>query len=137
MADWVDHRAQVVADFRQFYGMSLPVGADDDPPDPEMYSVLWTELPPESRCARREVPDLAWGDAEYLLRSIDYSLRVIAWQRTKDGARGRNAPSPCPTPGEAARRRDAAERSRRNADSIARQLGYDPGELRGDDGDGD
>lgn len=133
----MDHRAQVVADFRQYYGMSMPVGAGDDPPDPELYSVLWTELPPESRCARRADPDSAWGDEEYLLRSIDYSLKVLAWQRTKDGQRGRNAPAPCPTPGETARRRGAAERSRANADSVARQLGYDPAELRGDEADVD
>lgn len=130
VADWIGHRVDVVADFRQFYGMDLPL--EGDPPDPVLYSVLWSELPRESRCARRLDPDLGWGDAERLLRSIDYSLKLICWQRTKDGQHGRNAPDPAPTPGEAARARERAERSRRNADAVARRLGYDPMELRGD-----
>lgn len=29
-----------------------------------------------------------------LLRSVEFSLRVLAWQNTKDGATGRNAPQP-------------------------------------------
>ena len=54
-----------------------------------------------------------------------------------EGWAARQERAPCPTPGETARRRGAAERSRANADSVARQLGYDPAELRGDEADGD
>lgn len=33
-----------------------------------------------------------------LLRSIEHSLRVLRWQQTRDGARGRNAPEPLALP---------------------------------------
>lgn len=46
-----------------------------------------------------ERPELAWGDEEALLSSIEYSLRVLRWHNTKDGQRGRKPPKPIPFPG--------------------------------------
>ncbi len=110
-----------MADFRQFYGIDLPVEDDADMADLPRMALLWSALPRESRTARRIDPALAWGDTEYLLHSIEYSLRVIAWQRTKDAERRRNQPKPWKTPGEAARARanaDAALGRRQEIDEI-------------------
>lgn len=119
--DWYRHREDVVADFRQFYGIDLPIDDDAEMADLRRMALLWAALPRESRTARRCDPSLAWGDAEYLMHSMEYSLRVIAWQRTKDAEKRRNFPEPWKTPGEAAdavRRRDRALASRQEIDEI-------------------
>ena len=47
-------------------------------------------------------PALAWSDESYLLARIDYTLRVIAWMFSKDGADNVNRPEPISTPAEIA-----------------------------------
>ena len=66
---------------------------------PEHAASLAVQLPPGSRTFVAERPELAWGDSEALLSSIEYSLRVLRWQNTKDGQRGRKPPTPVPSPG--------------------------------------
>ena len=91
--------------------------------DGTRYGVLWSQLPSDSRTARAECPDLVWGDAERLLWSVEYSLRVIAWQRTKDGSKGRNRPKPLQTPMERARNRRNRDEAIANKEEIDRILG--------------
>ena len=43
--------------------------------------------------------DDQWGLSELLLAEAVDTLRIIAWQKTKDGAKGRNQPEPIPRPG--------------------------------------
>lgn len=43
-------------------------------------------------------PDWRWDVSEQLLHSVEHSVRVLAWQQTKDGMRGRNVPKPVPAP---------------------------------------
>lgn len=113
-----------MADFQQFYGLELPLHSD--PPDIERFAVLWGQLPATSRCARAEDPDRGWTEGEHMLRSIEYSLRVLVWSKTKYAQDGTNEPRPLPSPGEALRRHKAAERSRERAASVAAQLGLPP-----------
>lgn len=40
-----------------------------------------------------------WNNEAMLLASAVDTLRVIAWQKTRDGSKGRNAPAPIPRPG--------------------------------------
>lgn len=40
-----------------------------------------------------------WGMVEQLLALVVDELAVANWQRSKDGAKGRNRPSPLPRPG--------------------------------------
>lgn len=82
--------------------------------------MLWNELPPTSRCKADEG---GWSSIEYMLRSLEYTARVLAWQNTKDAQKGRNQPIPIKTPAERAeayRKRDAAL-SRKN--EIAKRFG--------------
>lgn len=88
-------------------------------------AALAAQLPLESRVVRAEAPEAAWGDADEMLRRIEHSLRVLAWQQTKDGAKGRNAPRPLPSPVEQARVRRKVERT--DVDEINRILGFDKG----------
>lgn len=69
---------------------------------------LAAQLPAESRCARAVDPRAAWTAGEWMLRSIEHGVRVLAWMQTRDGERGRRRPRPVPAPGE---REDAARRA--------------------------
>lgn len=109
----------MVADFRQFYGIDLPIEPTDE--DCSRWSMLWFALPRESRTARRQSPELRWSEAEYMLAMAVYALDVIKWQRTKDGQHNRNRPKPLRTPAERAaaeRRRDSALAAREEIDAI-------------------
>lgn len=39
-----------------------------------------------------------WQTSDYLLWSMEYHLRIMAWQRTEDGAKGINKPRPIESP---------------------------------------
>ena len=99
-----DHPGELRADFQRFYGLNLDgMGTE--------YSVahaatLAAHLPQESACVRVASPEAAWDDATYLLAAIEYDLRVLAWQNSRDGAKGRNKPRPVQTPADVARVRD-------------------------------
>ena len=109
-----------MADFRQFYGIDLPLEPEDV--DCARWGLLWHALPRESRTARRQFPDLEWSEGEHMLNQAVYYLHMLEWRLcTKDGQRGRRAPQPSPTPGERAdaeRRRENAERARGEIDRI-------------------
>ena len=99
----------MVADFRQFYGMDLPLEPVDE------------DCSRRPRLARRQSPELRWSEGEYMLASAVHALEVLVWQRTKDGRRGRNKPRPPRTPAERAeaqRRRDNALAAREGIDRI-------------------
>lgn len=83
-------------------------------------AALCAQLPRESRLARVSAPECEWSEAEYILHKIEYSLRVIAWQNTKDARKGRRCPKPLPTPAEEVRLRQKLERT--NMADIAKKL---------------
>ena len=117
------------ADFQQFYGLNL-----DDMGRAYTYlhaAALTAQLPRESRTVLADAPEAAWSDADEMLRRIEHAARVLAWQQTKDGAKGRNAPRPLPSPVEQAKVRHKVERT--DVDEINRILGYgEGGGLNGD-----
>ena len=79
-----------MADFRQFYGIDLPLEAGDE--DCRRWAMLWHALPRESRTARRQSPALEWSEGEYMLNQAVYYLHLIAWRQcTKDGQKGRRS----------------------------------------------
>lgn len=65
-------------------------------------------LPSDSLVFKAENPALEWGEVMYMLRNIEFMLRVLAWQNTKDGQKGRKKPKPIETPSERAELRDKA-----------------------------
>ena len=78
------------ADFQQFYGLDIDgMGGD--------YTLahaaaLAAQLPRESRCFRHDNPGAWWSEGEYMLAEIAYGIAILAWQRSKDGAKGVNKP---------------------------------------------
>lgn len=72
-------------------------------------AALAAQLPPTSRLARAEHPELEWDEGTYILSHIEHTLRVIAWQRTKDAEHRRNFPEHIKTPADRAKERRAEE----------------------------
>lgn len=111
----------MVADFRQYYGIDLPLADGDEFEDMARAALLWSGLPEGSRTAHRTVPESRWTPTDYLLRAMEHDIRVLIWQGSKDGAKGSNAPRPIQTPAERARnieRRDDALAARADIDRI-------------------
>lgn len=125
----MENTADVVADFRQFYGMDVPCDPWADMGDLPRFAMLWSRLPSESRTARRLNPSLGWDDQTQMLQRIEYWLHWIQWSRTEDARHKRNRPSPLEPPWERLQRERRAEESREHKDEIAMELGYDPGDL--------
>lgn len=80
----------------RFYGLSLDLMG-------EAYSyrdaaAMVAHLPSESALRRAEGD--GWSEAERLLASCEFSLRVLRWQPTKDGVKDRNQPVPRKSPRE-------------------------------------
>ena len=123
------HPSELYADFRQYYG------ADFDKLRGEIGEIrtsdLAAQLPSNSRSFRTIQPELAWTERDYMLWSIEYSLRVLRWQSTKDGRSGRNKPRPFPLPADRARVMDKIEATDMKA--IADALGIDL-DMEGVDG---
>nr|DAP17379.1 MAG TPA: protein of unknown function (DUF5361) [Caudoviricetes sp.] len=53
---------------------------------------------PGSPLAAALDPAATWPVENYLLSSIEYSLRWLCWAETEDGEKGRNLPKPPITP---------------------------------------
>ena len=82
----------------------------------------WSSFPQYSRTARSQSPEAEWCATDYLLWRIEHTLRVIAWQSTEDGAKGRRPPKPLPTPADRARVERKLQAT--DLDFINRKLGY-------------
>ena len=87
------HAGALTADFRRYYGARVRDFGALEAAD------LAANLPRESASMRALDPSAAWGDAEYLLWSIEFSLRVIRYGLA--GCEGQ-PPEPLPRPAGAA-----------------------------------
>lgn len=121
-------RGEVVADFRQTYGIDLPLGGGFDGATDEdlcRWQVLYSQLPARSRVSVRLEPDNLWDDKTRLLDMIEHELRCFHYGFTEDAKKRVNTPQRILSPGERARnerRRDSALAVR---EEIAAALGVD------------
>lgn len=121
-------RGEVVADFRETYGIDLPLGGGlDGATDEDLcrWQVLYSQLPARSRVSVRLEPDNLWDDKTRLLDMIEHELRCFHYGFTEDAKKRVNAPQRIISPGERARnerRRDSALAAR---EEIAAALGVD------------
>lgn len=113
-----------MADFQQFYGIAISL---DDLPEIDFVrlSILWSQLPAESRTARRQNPELVWSATEYLLRNIEFHLRGLVWSMSKDAKNRINEPKPIKTPAEIARNKQHKDAALVNKQEIDRILGME------------
>ncbi|MBQ1449733.1 MAG: hypothetical protein IIZ12_02185 [Eggerthellaceae bacterium] len=121
------HPGELYADFMQYYGV------DFDKIRGEVGEIrtadLAAQLPPESRSFRALKPELAWTHTDWLMWSIEFSLRVLRWQNTEDGSKGRNKPQPLPNPVDRARIVEKVEAT--DMAYIAEQLNIELGGVDG------
>lgn len=61
-------------------------------------AAMVAHLPSDSALMRAEGD--GWSEAERMLASMEFSLRVLRWQPTKDGVKDRNQPVPRKSPRE-------------------------------------
>lgn len=121
-------RGEVVADFREVYGIDLPLlGGFDGATDEDLFrwQVLFSQLPARSRVSVRLEPDNLWDDKTRLLSMIEHELRCFHYGFTEDAKKRVNAPRRIMSPGERARnerRRDSALAAR---DEISSAFGID------------
>lgn len=102
----VKRPCELRADFQRVYGLNIDEMG-------KSYSVhhaaeLAAMLPSDSLVLKAESPALEWGETMYMLRNIEFFMRVLIWQNTKDGQKGRKKPKPIETPSERAELRDKA-----------------------------
>lgn len=121
-------KGEVVADFRQTYGIDLPLGGGFDGATDEdlcRWQVLYSQLPARSRVSVRLEPDNLWDDKTRLLDMIEHELRCFHYGFTEDAKKRVNAPQRIISPGERARneRRRASALAAR--EEIAAALGVD------------
>lgn len=123
----ISNRAEVVADFRQYYAINLPledINEIDDIADFERLSVLYSMLPETSRCVRKNAPACEWTPTDYLLWQIEFDLRLIQWGMLDKKARqGQKPPKPMQTPAERAELHEKAKHAKENKARIDKILG--------------
>lgn len=115
----------LLADFQQFYGLdasAMGLGGTETTRDVLRAATLMAQLPPESRLARHEHPELRWGDGEWMLWRIELELRALMWGMSDRKRRGK-APRPAQTPVDAERIRRKVLRT--DYETIARELGLE------------
>lgn len=102
-----EHPDELRADFQQIYGLDIDgmgIGFS-----PAHAAALMSQLPSSSRVAKALDPSAEWDDATYLLSAIEYDLRILIWQNTKDAQKNRNKPKPNETPIDIAKKRERAK----------------------------
>lgn len=105
------------ADFQQYYRLNI-----DDMGNGYTYqhaAVLVSQLPIGSRVLSKMDPRASWTQSDYLLSLIEYDLRVLAWQKTKDAEHGRNKPKP---PLEPKREQEPYKVTRSQMEKVAKAL---------------
>jgi hypothetical protein len=90
-----NHRAELRADFRQYYGCSFEGALRESAAEAADLAVM---LPRGSRVMAAVNPEYSWTQEDYLLADAANSLRILVWSKTKDGQKNRNRPKPIEPP---------------------------------------
>lgn len=94
-----DHGDDLEADLLRHFGVDL-LDLYRNRMSWRRFMVLVERLPAGSAVARAVHGDAAqWSLSDQLLASAVDALHVANWQRSEDGAKGRNRPRPIPRPG--------------------------------------
>ncbi len=93
-----EHRGPLSADFRRFYDCTLTdalAGREGPLSDVAAWAA---HLPPDSATRRSIDPHWQRTALIDLMREAEFDLRILAWQQTEDGSKGRNVPERIPLP---------------------------------------
>lgn len=90
-----EYRAQLRADFRQYYGCSFDYVYNESVIEAADLTFM---LPRGSRTFKAIDPETAWEQSHYLLARIANELMQIGWMLSEDGQKKRNRPKPIMPP---------------------------------------
>lgn len=126
---WTNNPDELIADFQQYYGVNLfAYGADlREGRTTQVISwlaVLAAQLPNDSRTAIAQHPESAWSTSDYLLRQIDYVLRMTTWALA-GGDKCGPKPEPVYSPAETIDHEEAARQAENMASVVAKLLDLD------------
>lgn len=108
----MEYHDELVADFRQYY--NLPYDRIGEVFSYEEAAILAAQLPQTSRVMRAIDPDVAYTEETTLLRNIEYALRVLVWQNTRNGKSGIDKPEPVKMPSERREKSDEEKQKDRS-----------------------
>lgn len=89
------YRAELRADFRQYYGVSFDGMLETSVIEAADLAIM---LPRGSRTFTAINPEYSWEQSHYLLANIANSLQLLVWAQTKDGQKNRKRPKPITPP---------------------------------------
>lgn len=84
---------------------------------------LTANLPPGCALWRATGGDIAWSVEVHMLAQVEFRLRVLAWQKTDDGTKGRNKPEPIKAPPSVHEQRADEQRLSARAQAYMRRTG--------------
>ena len=90
---------------------------DRTTPDITWLATLTAQLPQSSRVARAANPENEWKTADYLLRQIEFSVRLLIW--ALGGGKDGDKPSPIMSPADRASHDEAVEDAEQMASVVA------------------
>lgn len=81
-------------------------------------ATLAAQLPDDSRVAKKVNPENAWRVSDYLLRQVEYHIRLLMWGLA-GGDKSGPEPEPIHSPAEVQRGEDAAKVAEQMARTVA------------------
>lgn len=128
---WLRHRDELIADFQQYYGMNLlqrdcycALCGSKTTHEVARLALLAAQLPQDSRTAVAEHPERAWSTSDYLLRQIDYVLRLFVWG-LGGGDKSGPQPEPIYSPAEIITNEQEIEAAEKMASAVAKIFDLD------------
>jgi len=120
----VEHESALRASLLAEYGVSLR-GALGGTSELTLMDLadLTAHLPPGCALWRATGGEIAWSIEAHLLVRVENDLRVLAWQNTEDGSKGRNRPEPIEPPKSARDRHTEERRVSERAAAYMRRTG--------------
>lgn len=112
MSLWDKYKWDVVADFHEYYSIRAEEEFDNDA---IRFCELLLRLPKKARTFVNLDQNLQLDDEYYLLRSIEYNMRLQTWFNTKDAqsSRPKNMPEPIYSPWEIEEQKEKKRQERR------------------------
>lgn len=112
-----EYRGALRASLRAEYQIDL---SRPDVPWIELADLV-AHLPQGCALWRAAGGSMAWSQEVHMLAAVEYRLRVLAWQQTKDGSKGRNAPEPLSPPKSAHEKQAEDKRLESRAEAYLRR----------------